>query len=372
MSGSDRLGLFIASQLAQRHDIKVTLRPSVYGGTTAIVLIPTALVVEADSYERDPALTAGPQSGRLAGRHALGAEADRNGVGRTITEVDPGYAGTSLAIGSQTIAELVEPTADSAEASAFGPASSGLPVRSANGAFASRAFEAQASGDFESRPFEMPEPSAFDAAGPSRPGPMADGTRGPGGVGTPEPGGFGTPEPTDGGVPERMVLGSPVSDHDPRVTAAEVTDVGLPVRVRQASLAPQLRNAGQARPASFGPAGLRAVGNPSGVDPSAGSTTGTGSADSSAEGTGTSGPDQAGSAPPRGIDVFAAANRPTDPAVSPEAARNTVSALQRGWQLGRSEAAAMKPPLPSTGDSDTAAEPADPDLISDGDERRTD
>ena len=56
LSGSDRLGLFIASQLAQRHDIKVTLRQSVYGGTTAIVLIPTALVVEADSYERDPAL----------------------------------------------------------------------------------------------------------------------------------------------------------------------------------------------------------------------------------------------------------------------------------------------------------------------------
>lgn len=380
LSGSDRLGLFIASQLAQRHDIKVTLRPSVYGGTTAIVLIPTALVVEADSYERDPALTAGPQSGRLAGRHALGAEADRNGVGRTAAEVDPGYAGTSLAIGSQTTAELVEPTADSAEASAFGPASSGLPVRSANGAFASRAFVAQASGDLESRPFEMPEPSAFDAAGPSRPGPMAHGTRGPGGFGapepggfgTPEPGGFGTPEPTDGGVPERTVLGSPVSDHDPRVTAAEVTDVGLPVRVRQASLAPQLRNAGQARPASFGPAGLRAVGNPSGVDPSAGGTTGTGSADSSADGTETSGPDRAGSAPPRGIDVFAAANRPTDPAVSPEAARNTVSALQRGWQLGRSEAAAMKPPLPSTGDSDTAAEPADPDLISDGDELRTD
>ena len=35
LSDSDRLGLFIAGQLAQRHDITITLRPSVYGGTTA-------------------------------------------------------------------------------------------------------------------------------------------------------------------------------------------------------------------------------------------------------------------------------------------------------------------------------------------------
>src|SRR3984957_14948911 len=59
LSGSDRLGLFIAGQLAQRHDIKITLRPSVYGGTTAIVLIPNGLVVEEDTYQRDPALPAG-------------------------------------------------------------------------------------------------------------------------------------------------------------------------------------------------------------------------------------------------------------------------------------------------------------------------
>ena len=50
LSGSDRLGLFIAGQLAQRHDIKITLRPSVYGGTTAIVLIPTSLVVDEDAF----------------------------------------------------------------------------------------------------------------------------------------------------------------------------------------------------------------------------------------------------------------------------------------------------------------------------------
>lgn len=40
-----RLGMFVISQLAHRHGIGVTLRPSPYGGTTAIVLIPDEIVV---------------------------------------------------------------------------------------------------------------------------------------------------------------------------------------------------------------------------------------------------------------------------------------------------------------------------------------
>ncbi len=46
LSGSDRLGLFVAARLAARHDIKISLRPSVHGGTTAIVLIPLPLVTQ--------------------------------------------------------------------------------------------------------------------------------------------------------------------------------------------------------------------------------------------------------------------------------------------------------------------------------------
>ncbi|MFE7749558.1 nitrate- and nitrite sensing domain-containing protein [Streptomyces sp. NPDC057428] len=41
---SDRLGLFVVSRLSARHRIKVQLRPSAYGGTTAVVLLPTALL----------------------------------------------------------------------------------------------------------------------------------------------------------------------------------------------------------------------------------------------------------------------------------------------------------------------------------------
>ncbi|MFB6847261.1 nitrate- and nitrite sensing domain-containing protein [Streptomyces sp. NPDC056373] len=41
---SDRLGLFVVSRLAARHDVKVHLKTSPYGGTTAVVLLPTPLL----------------------------------------------------------------------------------------------------------------------------------------------------------------------------------------------------------------------------------------------------------------------------------------------------------------------------------------
>jgi signal transduction histidine kinase len=47
LADSDRLGLFVVSRLAVRHDIKVALRRSPYGGTTAVVLLPHPLVIPA-------------------------------------------------------------------------------------------------------------------------------------------------------------------------------------------------------------------------------------------------------------------------------------------------------------------------------------
>ncbi|WP_157963562.1 sensor histidine kinase [Actinocorallia populi] len=45
LADSDRLGLFVVARLAAHHGIKVTLQPSVYGGTTAVVLMPETLIV---------------------------------------------------------------------------------------------------------------------------------------------------------------------------------------------------------------------------------------------------------------------------------------------------------------------------------------
>ncbi|GAA0254620.1 sensor histidine kinase [Cryptosporangium japonicum] len=42
---SERLGLFVVGQLARRHDIRVVLRGSPFGGTTAIVLLPGSMIV---------------------------------------------------------------------------------------------------------------------------------------------------------------------------------------------------------------------------------------------------------------------------------------------------------------------------------------
>lgn len=41
---SDRLGLFVVSRLSARHGVKVHLRTSPYGGTTAVVLLPNSLL----------------------------------------------------------------------------------------------------------------------------------------------------------------------------------------------------------------------------------------------------------------------------------------------------------------------------------------
>ncbi|MFG1943157.1 nitrate- and nitrite sensing domain-containing protein [Nonomuraea sp. NPDC048826] len=44
ISGTARLGLYVVSQLAKRHDIQVRLKASPYGGTTVVVLLPQELV----------------------------------------------------------------------------------------------------------------------------------------------------------------------------------------------------------------------------------------------------------------------------------------------------------------------------------------
>ncbi|MCK2220305.1 nitrate- and nitrite sensing domain-containing protein [Actinomadura sp. ATCC 31491] len=58
LDDSDRLGLFVVSRLAARHGIKISLRRSPYDGTTAIVLLPGALLAGTD----EPARPAEPVS----------------------------------------------------------------------------------------------------------------------------------------------------------------------------------------------------------------------------------------------------------------------------------------------------------------------
>ncbi|GAA2246974.1 MULTISPECIES: sensor histidine kinase [Kitasatospora] len=60
LTDTDRLGLFVVSRLALRHGIRVHLRPSPYGGTSAVVLIPRELLAEVPA-------PAGPGAGTAGG-----------------------------------------------------------------------------------------------------------------------------------------------------------------------------------------------------------------------------------------------------------------------------------------------------------------
>jgi len=62
-ANTEQLGLFVVGQLGRRHGISVTLRPSPYGGTTAVALVPRGLIVE----EGPAAITAGAGSAGAAG-----------------------------------------------------------------------------------------------------------------------------------------------------------------------------------------------------------------------------------------------------------------------------------------------------------------
>ena len=193
LSGSDRLGLFVAGRLAQRHGIKISLRASVFGGTTAIVLIPRSLLADPG-----PAGSARPAGGpglplRLARRRSALSP------GRALDPGPPGFAPAGAA-------ELTE-----------------------------RPGAAVAIG-------ELPDP-----------GPASE-------------------------QDDTLAAGA-----EPRVSTADLTQLGLPVRIRRETLAPQLRES---------------------------------------------------SALSAGQAATPAAQR------SPELARATMTALQRGWERGRSSSIA--------------------------------
>ena len=76
LARSDQLGLYVVSQLAARHDIKVSLRRSVYGGTTAVVLLPFGVIVreeEAPPVRGDQGEWISDSGRALTGRHRLPA-----------------------------------------------------------------------------------------------------------------------------------------------------------------------------------------------------------------------------------------------------------------------------------------------------------
>jgi signal transduction histidine kinase len=72
LAESDQLGLFVVARLAAKHGIRVTLRSSPFGGTTAIVLLPHTIMVATadgaatDGWSLDPSVPVRPMLETLA------------------------------------------------------------------------------------------------------------------------------------------------------------------------------------------------------------------------------------------------------------------------------------------------------------------
>jgi anti-sigma regulatory factor (Ser/Thr protein kinase) len=186
LTHSEQLGLFVVSRLAARHAIKVSLRRSVYGGTTAVVLMPFGVVVRQE--EAGPA--APRRDGDLAAEGGLRALTGRH--------------------------RLPPPAALAAEPGS-GP----------------RTGEEWPTAPWETGPITMPSEAQAPAAPPARPALSSPPSR-PAAARAPWED---APEPAD--------------------LAPTASHLGMPIRVPQASLAPQLRARrgadAQAQPGQPGP-----------------------------------------------------------------------------------------------------------------------
>ncbi|MCP9210636.1 nitrate- and nitrite sensing domain-containing protein [Streptomyces sp. NEAU-Y11] len=312
LSDTDRLGLFVVSRLAQRQGVRVSLQPSPYGGTTAVVLIPGTLLNDDDAGDDTDDRGRGQSYDRLGPQSRLQAVQERtapfedpsaavafpSGPTRTLppingpVELEPPVAPHPVQepeedeeLGGIFRARGLPGQRPVPEAERHQPAPQPLPgngpaplprrvppvLVSDHG----RPVEGNAAGGGRhARPHSVDQPSRAERPDPAQgPAPVARGQapgqgQGYGSGHTPAPGQDRGPSWAADRTPERPV--------PPQRSAS-----GLPRRVRQASLAPQLRN-----------------------DPT-----------------------QANEADRYPAD--------TDPEREAEQARATMASLQRGWQRGR-------------------------------------
>jgi signal transduction histidine kinase len=217
LARSDQLGLFVVGQLAARHGIRVSLRESPYGGTTAIVILPHHLIAREDGTDLPGVAAAGAASqpwpggdGDPVANRARASAFSMTGRHRLDTVPPPGDGWPG---------EPAAADAGPADLASTGP----MPVTGRAPA--------------PWGPASRPEPPAgrppWDA--PRPPGPVPD---------TPD-----TPD-TPGGAGQ-VLRSVPGGSHR-----------GLPRRVRQANMAPQLRGRTATPVSDPAPAAAAEVRNP--------------------------------------------------------------------------------------------------------------
>lgn len=117
LSDTDRLGLFVVSRLAQRQNVRVSLQKSPYGGTTAVVFIPAALLTDAPDthgtgFRLDRRAERAIGSGRspeAAPGTAPGGERRVNGRSAVLSPVPTGLTGPGVLDGPVELEAPVGP-----------------------------------------------------------------------------------------------------------------------------------------------------------------------------------------------------------------------------------------------------------------------
>ncbi|MGW5352875.1 sensor histidine kinase [Streptomyces sp. NPDC004031] len=309
LSDTDRLGLFVVSRLAQRHGVRVSLRQSPYGGTTAVVMIPDTLL--SDTAE-DTGSTPVPGTPRLAGLDAagdtehtfrqwglegvddIGGEHRKEHVAHPDEPLSAAFGRGLDALDDP--AELPPGSADRA------PDPLPLPRRRPRGTGTPVLISDRARRPLGKSPDDPSDDTAADQG-------AADDAAESAAAGHPEEAADGAAQPRPvAAVPPPSAAEPPQEPGEPEA-AADGPGGALPRRVRQASLAPQLRGGAPRPDAGTGDAG-----------------------------------------------------RDGPPERSADEVRARMASIQRGWQRGRraAEAAPADGPAPDPGsDPDTAPdEPA--------------
>jgi signal transduction histidine kinase len=256
LSGSDQLGLFVAGQLAKRQNIRISLRASPYGGTTAIVLIPRSLVVPEGAAKDGVPLPVGSGT-PLQARHAIGSGLDPADDGPPSPAIPeqrlPSPPPPPIPVGASGVRREWGPAIDWSETS---PADTVSPDGHTDDPLLGYADEVTMG--------QAARPTGFSLL---------------------DPGGPGTGNGPGSAIPATAeeTAGTDLLD-----------DSGLPRRVRQASLAPQLRES-PPRPAPAADLGILS-------EP---------------------------------VPDWPPSEQPA-PERTPEETRATMSAIQRGWERGRS------------------------------------
>ena len=237
VSVSRHMGLFAVARLAERHGIRVRLRPAVPQGLTALVWLPDAVI------ERSPRTYGGTQargfqqSRRATGQHSLAATASprtsgRHGVMRPVAgipaspEREDGLA-TSAQSGSSSPRASEPPVSQATSAwfrsrhTAMGAAAR-MPVNLSGSGDGHDSGDGYDSGNGNGTQAEAPAPQAAGWA--SQPSQSPSGW-------SPEPGsGWGPEVSAPGGRRPADIVADPVR--------GEQTSAGLPMRVPKANLIP--------------------------------------------------------------------------------------------------------------------------------------